>query len=427
MRPGSANVSYTPFSLEVRADPYPCYAALRADAPVSFVPDVGAWAVARYEDVLFILTHPELFSSDAMRTMFISPKPGADPTQDAEAAERMLAIATALPFTVEEMVQARNLISTDPPEHETMRKIVGRGFTPRRIAAYESRVREIVDRCMCAVREGGEFDLVSELAVPVPTVIIAEMLGIEPARHQDFRRWSDMVISQSTGSRRGKSFTETGYVEMIRELSLYLLSIIERRRVEPGEDLVTTLIAAQEGDGTLTPMEVVTFTILLLVAGNETTTNLIGNAVNALLDHPDQLERVRRQRELVPAVIEETVRFEGPIQFFFRRVRREVTLGGTTLPENAIVMPLLGSANRDERQFARPDTFDVTRDTSGHLGFGIGVHYCLGAALARLEARIAVEALLDELPLLQRTHTGREYVDSFLIRGPNRLGLTRAA
>ena len=208
--------------------------------------------------------------------------------------------------------------------------------------------------------------------------------------------------------------------------SLYLLSIIERRRREPADDLVTALIAAQEGDGTLTPMEVVTFAILLLVASNETT-NLIGNAVNALLDHPDQLERVRRRRELVPAVVEETVRWEGPIQILFRRVRRPVTLGGTTLPENAIVMPLLGSANRDEQQFPRPDVFDITRDTGGHVGFGLGVHYCLGAVLARLEARVAIDALLDHLPGLERSDPNREYVDSFLIRGPHRLGLARAA
>ena len=421
------DVAYTPLSREVHADPYPFYAALRAQAPVAFVPDVGAWAVARHEDVLFVLTHPEVFSSDAMRTMLISSKPGTDPSQDSEAMERMLAIATALPFTVEEMVHARNLISTDPPEHEVMRKIVNRGFTPRRIAAYEVRVRAIVERCMRALDDAGEFDLVRELAVPVPTVIIAEMLGVEPERYEDFRRWSDLVISQATGSRRSQSFAETGYVEMIRELSLYLLSIIERRRREPADDLVSTLIAAQEGDGKLTPMEVVTFAILLLVAGNETTTNLIGNAVNALLDHPDQLEQVRRRRELVPAVVEETVRWEGPIQILFRRVRRAVTLGGTTLPENAIVMPLLGSANRDERQFPRPDVFDITRDTGGHVGFGLGVHYCLGAALARLEARVAIEALLDHLPGLERSDPSREYIDSFLIRGPHRLGLARAA
>jgi cytochrome P450 len=248
-----------------------------------------------------VLSHPELFSSDAMRTMFMSQKPTADPSQDAEAAERMLAIASALPFTVEEMVRARNLISTDPPEHEVMRRIVSRGFTPRRIAAYERRVHEVVRRCLDAVRDGAEFDLVRDLAVPVPTVIIAEMLGVEPERYGDFRRWSDMVISQSTGSRRGQSFSETGYVEMIRELSLYLLSIMERRRRVPADDLVTTLIAAQEGDGTLTPMEVVTFTILLLVAGNETTTNLIGNAVNVLLSRGTDRGRGIARRAAAPA------------------------------------------------------------------------------------------------------------------------------
>jgi cytochrome P450 len=416
------DVRYTPFLRAVRANPYPSYTALREHAPVHRVEDVGAWAVARYSDVLFVLSHPELFSSDAMRTMFVAP-PGVDP----EAAERMLAIATALPFTIEEMVHARNLISTDPPEHEVMRKIVSRGFTPRRIAAYEGRVREVVHRCVSGLRAGMEFDVVRDLAVPVPSVIIAEMLGVEPERYDDFRRWSGIVISQATGSRHNQSFTESGYVEMIREFSHYLLAIIERRRHRPADDLVTTLIAAQEGDGTLTPMEVVTFAILLLVAGNETTTNLIGNAVNALLDHPEQLERVRRDRELIPAVVEETLRWEGPIQFFFRRTCRDIEIAGTMLPANTIVMPLLGSANRDERQFPRPDVFDVTRDASGHLAFGIGVHYCLGAALARLEARIAIEALLDELPGLRRTHAAVEYIDSFLIRGPQRLALARAA
>ena len=169
------------------------------------------------------------------------------------------------------------------------------------------------------------------------------------------------------------------------------------------------------------------FSLLLLVAGNETTTNLIGTAVNALLDHPDQLALVCNDRTLLPNLVEEIVRYEGPIQFFFRRVSEEVTLAGTKLPADAIVMPLLGSANRDEAQFTRPDVFDVTRDASGHLGFGLGAHYCLGAALARLEARITLEALLDELPHLRRRSATIEYVDSFLVRGPHRLELARAA
>jgi len=420
-------VKYTPFSPEVRADPYPYYRALRDEAPVYQVEGLGAYAVSRYQDVHFVLTHPELFSSDAMRTMFVSARPGTDPTQDPELLSSMIALAQALPFTPQEMITARNLISTDAPEHGVMRKIVSRGFTPRRIAAYEARVREVVADCMRRLCADGEFDLVRDFAIPIPTVIIAEMLGVKPDRQEDFKRWSDVVISQSSGSRRGQNLTETGYIEVIRELSHYLLDVIEARRAKPEEDLVTTLIAAQEDGGVLTPMEVVAFALLLLVAGNETTTNLIGNAVNTLLAHPEQLETVRLHPEMMPQVIEETLRYEGPIQFLFRRTREEVVIAGTRLSPNSFVMPVLGSANRDERQFANPDVFDVRRDTTGHVGFGLGAHYCLGASLARLEARIALEALVSELPKLRRRSSVIEYVDSFLIRGPHHLELAWAA
>ncbi|HTF34160.1 MAG TPA: cytochrome P450 [Myxococcota bacterium] len=420
-------IEYTPFSPQVRANPYPYYRALRDQAPVYRIESLGAYAVSRYADVHFVLTHPEIFSSDAMRTMFVSAKPGADPTRDPEMLAGMISLAQALPFTAHEMITARNLISTDPPEHGVMRKIVSRGFTPRRISSYEARVREVVADCMRKLYANGEFDLVRDFSIPVPTVIIAEMLGIEPDRHEDFKRWSDVVISQSSGSGRGKSMTETGYIEVIRELSHYLVAVIEARRAKPAEDLVTTLIAAQEDGGVLTPMEVVAFALLLLVAGNETTTNLIGNAVNTLLAHPEQLETVHRRPEMIPGVIEETLRYEGPIQFLFRRTREEVVLAGTRLPPNTFVMPILGSANRDERQFSNPDVFDAQRDTTGHVGFGLGAHYCLGASLARLEARIALEALVSELPKLRRRSSVIEYVDSFLIRGPHHLELAWAA
>jgi cytochrome P450 len=370
-----------------------------------------------------VLSHADLFSSDAMQTMFLSSKPGAATASDPEVMGRMIALAQALPFTIEEMATARNLIATDPPVHEVLRKIVSRGFTPRRIAAYEERVRAIVATCVARLRRGEPFDVVRDLAIPVPTVIIAEMLGVEPERQADFRRWSEMVISQSTGSRRSAGADDSEYIDTISELSRYLAGVIDERRRASAEDLVTALVAAQDGEGTLTPMEVVSFIILLLVAGNETTTNLIGNAVNALLAHPEQLERVRRDRNLVPAVVEETLRWEGPIQFLFRRVRREVQVGGVTLPVNAIVMPLIGSANRDETVFANAARYDIGRDTSGSLAFGIGVHFCLGAALARLEARVAVGALVDELAGLQRVEPRIEYIDSFLIRGPRSLTL----
>jgi cytochrome P450 len=201
---------------------------------------------------------------------------------------------------------------------------------------------------------------------------------------------------------------------------------VRRRRRAPGDDLVSTILAESPGGTALSDMEAMMFVQLLLVAGNETTTNLIGNAVHALLDHPDQLERVRRDPSLVPALVEEVVRFESPVQTVFRTATQDCEIGGVRIPQGAVVAALIGSANRDERRFPDPDRFDVGRDTRGHVGFGFGEHFCLGAALARLEARGALEALIPELARVERTGD-RELVDSFLVRGPKKIELRPAA
>jgi cytochrome P450 len=424
------HVEYDPFSPAVRTNPYAHYRRLRDHAPVYWAEDAQVYVISRFDDVRFVLTNPELFSSDAMKNAFIGVKPGIDPMKDPESVRRMLEVAAVMPFGTEEMVRARNVISCDPPQHGAMRKIVNRGFTPRRIAAYEARVRDIVAGAMRKVRSGGTFDVIADLAIPLPMVIIAEMLGVAPDRRADFKQWSDTVISYSSGSGRAVGPSENGFAQTMGEISRYLISVIEAHRADPREDLISTIITAEDGEVGLEPMEVVTFVITLLVAGNETTTNLIGNATNALLDHPDEIDRVRRDRSLIPAVVEETLRYDNPIQFLFRRARQDVEVAGTPIPQEAIVMPLLGSANRDERRFPRPDLFDITRDFQGHLGhlgFGFGIHFCLGAHLARLEARIALEAMIDELPGLVRRQPDVEYADSFLVRGPRKLELARAA
>jgi len=215
-------------------------------------------------------------------------------------------------------------------------------------------------------------------------------------------------------------------VAVILELIPYLRGIAEARRRRPADDLVSTIVAQQDGENALTIREVIQFAMLLLVAGNETTTNLIGNAVTALLDHPDQLARVAGDPSLVPAAIEETLRYDAPVQILFRNATQDVEIAGAKIPKGAYVALLLGSANRDERSFPDPDRFDVTRDPQGHLGFGFGKHFCLGASLARMEARVALEALVTELPRLEGGRP-RELVDSFLVRGPRSLELRRAA
>ena len=416
---------YSPFDESIRVNPYPSYARLRDEAPVYFADDPGAWVLSRYDDVMHILKNPDLFSSDAMSTvmMGVDSRAMIDPSIDPKAIENMMALANAMPFPVEEMARSRNLIVTDPPQHDVLRKIVNRGFTPRRIAAWEPRIRELVDSCMGRLREDGTFDVIADLAVPVPVIVVAEMLGVESERRDDFKRWSDRLIEGITGSRRRDGFVKSGVVEMMGEFARYFGEIADRRREEPRNDLVSILVGAGADEGNLTPMELVVFVLILLVAGNETTTNLIGHAAKLLLENRDVAEMVRADKTLVPNLVEEVLRCESPIQFLFRRVRCDTEIAGQEVRENEIVCGLLGSANRDGRHWPRGEEFDVTRDTQGHLAFGFGVHFCLGASLARLEARCVLESFVDEVPKLCRSDEVLEYVDSNLVRGLRRFNV----
>jgi cytochrome P450 len=322
------------------------------------------------------------------------------------------------------MRRAVSLIASDPPQHEAMRGIVKRGFTPRTIAAWEPRVREIVDQRMAAARDGEAFDVVTDLAVPLPAIVIAEILGVEAERRDDFKRWSDAIITLASGSAREEPM-DGARIRDFGELMVYLRATIRARRRRPGDDLVSVLVDPRHGVA-LDEVDLLQFVILLLVAGNETTTNLIGNAANALLDHPAELERVARDPALVPALVEESLRFDSPVQVLLRDARCETEIAGTKIPKGAIVVPVLGSANRDERRFPEPDAFRVGRDTRGHVAFGLGIHFCLGAALARLEARVALEALVPELARRGRVDAPVEFVDSFIVRGRRNLLLEAA-
>jgi len=325
-----------------------------------------------------------------------------------------------------EFTTARNLIAEDGESHSSLRAIVNRGFTPRRIEAWEDRARELVDECLAGLRRGEPFDLIADLAIPLPVTIIAEMIGVEPERRDDFKRWSDLILEVATGPGRENRF-DRRYADGFAELLGYLRGLARRRRLEPTDDVVSAIVAEQEGEAGLTDREVVQFVMLLLVAGNETTTNWIGNAVNALLAHPRELERLAAEPDLVPAALEETLRYDTPVQVVFRNTTEDVELAGVRIPKGAYVAPYLGSANRDERRFPEPDRLDLDRDTRGHLGFGFGKHFCLGASLARLEARVALEALAPELPKLAHASERLTRVDSFLVRGPSRLALRRVA
>jgi len=416
---------HDPLSPAWREDPYPCYRALRESAPVAWSPSTGAWCVSRYDDVMFVLRSHDLFSSRAMFTFLMNQGNEGRPPLTWPMLRFLARFVWRVRMNPLEFTTARNLIAEDGESHTAMRAIVNRGFTPRRIAAWEERARELVADAMAKLRSGGSFDLVEDLAIPLPVTIIAEMLGVEPSRQSDFKRWSDNMIHAIAGPGRADPFQKRT-VDTIIELLSYLRGVAVKRRRDPADDLVSLIASEQQGATALSTREVVQFVMLLLVAGNETTTNLIGNAVTALLDHPAELVRLARDPSLVPGAVEEALRYDSPVQVLFRTATQDVEIAGTRIPKGAYVAPLLGSANRDERRYPDPDRFDITRNPQGHMGFGFGKHFCLGASLARLEARIALEALAPELVRLERQGP-REVVDSFLVRGPRRLTLRPAA
>jgi cytochrome P450 len=416
-------VDFDPYSDRWRDDPYPKYRELRDHAPLHFAPRSKTWTVSRYDDVVAVLKNTEVFSSKTRGGQLDSSLAALPAGERLRLLWRFLSRMRVAPWTAR---RSRMLIQEDGAVHLRMRDIVNRGFTPRQIKRLEPRVRALAGECLAELRRKPAFDLVSELNIPLPVTVIAELLGVEPARRHDFKRWSDRLIAGGTGSGIERPF-ESGVLDAMAELRAYLRPIVRERRERPADDLISLLVAAEEKGESLSEYEIFLFVLLLLVAGNETTTNLLGNAVDALLAHPDQLARVAANPGLVPGLVEETLRWDGPVQFITRRTTRPFAMHGQTIPAAAQVVVLLGSANRDERRFPEPDRFDVTRDARGHVAFGFGAHFCLGASLARLEAKAALEALVPELPRLARVRPEREFLDSYLIRGRARLDLRVAA
>lgn len=379
------------------ADPYPTYRRLRYSGPVYRHPG-GFYAITRHAAVQLVLKNADVYSSQAMggRQVAVGPQGEVAPTSG-------------------------SLIGQDPPVHTQQRNIVNRGFTPRRIGALEARARAVVDELFAKFEHTGRCDLIADLAGPLPVTMIAELLGLPSERRDDFKRWSSALIIGSTSP--GQMGAMGRNRDMFIEFQRYLTEFVDERRKEPRDDLVSLLVHAEQEEGTLEPLQVVSFAGLLLAAGSETTTNLIGNAIVALLAHPEQYAEVRSDPSLVPQLAEETLRYDGPIQILMRLSTQPSEVEGVELPKGAFVMPLLACANRDEAAFEDGERFDIHRNTSGHVAFGFGNHFCLGAALARMETRLALEATIERLPELELDTDEVERHGSFLVRGPASLPL----
>ena len=366
-----SGTAYNPLSARMARDPYPVYAALRARAPVHRSRLLKAFLFTRHADVDAILR-------DHRRS-------GNDPRKGSLSA-RQLAILPQAPHEL-------TMLLLDPPDHTRLRALVWKAFAPKVVNAMESRIRAILEGLLDEIDDPAAFDLMQAVAWPLPVMVIAEMLGVPADDRAQFRTWSSQRarLLEPTIGRRERRAGEAAS----RAFDGYFRRIIEERRAEPRDDIVSALVQAQDEGAQLSERETLNMLRLLLAAGNETTINLIGNGTLALLRHPDQLERLRDEPGLIPAAVEELLRFDSPVQATFRRVLTDCEVNGYPLMKRDNLVLLLGAANRDPDVFEDPDRLDVGRDKGSHLSFGAGVHHCLGAGLARLEGRIVLETLLD--------------------------------
>ena len=375
---------FNPLDPAVRRSPYAFYERGRRELPAfrhEGLP-VPLVSIFRYADVQAVLRDAELFSSDF--------QPGF------EAPPEMQALADSAP---------PSMIATDPPDHTRLRSLVNKAFTPRIVRQLEPRLRAVAHELMDAAIEAECVDLVQALTYPLPVIAIAETIGVPPADREQFKEWSDKsVASLGTGFFSAPSSEEIREQIAVRsEMHGYFGALADARRRDPLDDLLTGLVQVEHEGSRLDQDEMLSMLVLLLVAGNETTTTLIGNAVLELQDHPGELKRLRNDPSRMATVIDEVLRFSSPVQFDPRRCTRATEIAGVEIHENDLVLCWLGSANRDESVFERPDEFDSSRAQNLHLSFGYGTHHCLGHNLARLEAAVALEVLLERTASFERT------------------------
>ncbi len=386
-------------SPEVLRNPYALFAQLRRASPVSRLMPMGFMGVSRYQDVLRVLQNSKHFSNSGY-TAAIPPE-----------------------MRGPEGVEV-SIVHSDPPRHGKLRGLVTKAFTPRTVSELEPRIRQIAHELVDAVASKGEFDMVQDVTIPLPMIVIAELLGVEPERRRDFKRWTGDLVSAFSMI---TSDNAARVMASAQEFYAYFGRVLGERRREPREDLISLLVQAEVDGARLTSKELLSFVNTLLIAGNETTTGLIGNTLVALTNHPEVLAEVRANPSLIPNLVEEVLRYESPEQCIFRQTTADVEVDGELIPQGAVVLPLLASANRDESRFPDPDRFDIHRDTKGHLAFGMGIHFCLGAPLARLETKVLLEVMLSRLEDIQRVEQEVTWQPSFFIRKPQYLRLRARA
>ncbi len=384
-------------SPEFKSNPHPFYARLREESPVFRVElptGQPAWLVTRYDDVAAVLKD-ERFAKDKGNAL--SPE---------QAGKQPWVPGLFKPLE-------RNMLDVDAPDHTRLRQLVHKAFTPGLVERLRERVQGLTEELMAVAARRGRMDLIADYALPIPATIIAEMLGVPASDHHRFHRWSQVIVA-SNPSGWGMVRAIPSAIAFLR----YIRKLVKSRRSSPRDDLVTALVQTEEEGSRLNEDELVSMVFLLLIAGHETTVNLIGNGMLALLRNPDQMKRLRDEPGMIKSAVEELLRFDGPLETATERYAREdVEVAGTIIRRGELVYAVLGSANRDERQFPDPDRLDLSREPNKHLAFGLGVHYCLGAPLARLEGQIAIGALVGRFPDMRLTRRPLRWRRGLVLRG----------
>jgi cytochrome P450 len=376
-----------PYAWEFHEDPYPTYRRLRDEAPLYRNERLGFWALSRHDDV----------HAGFKDTAHLSNADGVslDRAVEGAAADRA------------------SFLAMDPPRHDEMRGLVARGFTPKRVADLEPHIRAIATAHIDRFIERGACDFIREFAGPLPMDVVSELLGV-PAEDRDrLRALAETLLHRADGV----AGIPPAAADAARSITAYFRDLVVARRRQPGSDLASALLAAELDGARLSERDVIAFLFLMIIAGNETTTKLLGNALYSLWRNPAARHAVRADPALVPGWVEETLRYDSSTQMLARTVRGGVTFHGRTLPDGDRVLLLIGAANRDERAFPDPDRFDVGRDASAHLAFGRGTHFCMGAALARLEARVALEEVQRRFADFEIEPSGLVRVHSINVRG----------
>ena len=371
---------------EFNHNPYPLMARLQDEAPVYWSESIGAWIVTRYDDVQTTFKVTRQFSNEGRL---------------GKAVDYLPADERARFGAFEQHYATKSLIHSDPPDHTRLRGLVTKAFTPRVIEGMKPRIQVIIDELLDkAQAQGGPMDLISGLAAPLPATVLAEIMGVAQSDTQMFKGWADDILSFQGLNRPPVPILERAQRGIVA-IRAYLTDLIAERRRNPGTDFLSQLVAAESEGERLSTAELISTCVTFFIAGHETTLSLVGNGLQALLQHPDQLTLLRADPSLMQSAIEEMLRYESPVPRQPRRVAEPVVLDGQALPPNAIVMQFLHGANRDPRQFPDPHTFDIRRANNRHMAFGFGIHFCVGAPLARVEAPLAIAAVLRRMPNLR--------------------------